>query len=108
MRELTNQEKHDVIGGAGITGALFSGIASIFKSIGSFFTDTINTGVTAGLAYKYAGSADEFEYKNGSSSFKFSKKASISAKNDLDKKALDIEAKTAESFIPVAPVISFN
>ncbi|QBQ07470.1 hypothetical protein SGLAD_v1c02710 [Spiroplasma gladiatoris] len=107
MRELTEAEKHEIIGGAGVTGALFTGISSIIKGIGSFISDLVNTGVTAGLAYKFADKANEFEYKNGSSSFKFSNKASVTAQNELDKKVADAKAKAQQAALPVAPTVSF-
>ncbi|AHB36096.1 hypothetical protein [Spiroplasma apis] len=87
MRELTIHEKHQIRGGAGVSGSLFGGIASIISSVTSFVEDMYSDIVSTVFLFNHANDYDKLDMKIGKNTIKLdntsSNKLSLEHKNQV-------------------------
>ncbi|QHX36460.1 hypothetical protein [Spiroplasma sp. BIUS-1] len=70
MEKLNTNQKREVVGGKGVTGALLNGIGSIAKGVSDLFTNTIGSISTTIFTAKSLNKVDKLEAKIGNSTFK--------------------------------------
>ncbi|AKX34486.1 hypothetical protein SLITO_v1c08710 [Spiroplasma litorale] len=80
MTKLNIDQKREVVGGAGLSGAFLDGIANIIKSLSTAINDTIGSISTSILAGKVINNVDKFDMKIGSNSLSFDRTKSNESK----------------------------
>ncbi|AUM62461.1 hypothetical protein [Spiroplasma monobiae] len=70
MEKLNLNQKREIVGGKGITGALLSGIGSIAKGAADFLTNTVGAISTTVFTAMSLNKVDKLESKIGNSTFK--------------------------------------
>ncbi|ARU92080.1 hypothetical protein SCLARK_001580 [Spiroplasma clarkii] len=73
------EEKCEVVGGAGVSGALLNGIGDILKVGFSFINDIISTVATTVFLFQHPNDYDKLDVKIGDNSVKYDR--SIQAKS---------------------------